>query len=34
MWPLILSGLVTLVPICLGLICLICLVTYAFFFWH
>ena len=34
MWPLILSGLVTLVPICLGLICLICLITYAFFFWH
>ena len=31
-WPLILSALITFVPICVGLICLICLLTYMFFF--
>ena len=32
MLPLILSGMITLIPICLGLICLICFLVYAFFF--
>ena len=31
-WSLILSALITLVPVCLGLILLICLIVYAFFF--
>ena len=32
MLPLIFSGMITLVPVCLGLICLICFLVYAFFF--
>ena len=31
-FSLILSAMITLVPICIGLICLICLIVYAFFF--
>ena len=30
--PLILSGMITLIPVCVGLICLICFLVYAFFF--
>ena len=33
-FSLVFSAMVTFVPICLGLICLICLLVYAFFFFH
>ena len=31
---LVLSAMLTFVPICVGLICLICLLAYGFFFFH
>ena len=34
LFSLILSGMITLVPICVGLILLICLLTYAFFYFR
>ena len=34
MWSLILSAMITFVPICVGLICLICFLAYAFFFFR
>ena len=33
-WSLILSAFITFVPICIGLICLICLLAYGFFYFR